>query len=64
MATMAGATGVRAWLQARHLTWLTPRRMRIATVTLFIAATLGSSVVLSGSSRAQHPAASTQTSQR
>jgi hypothetical protein len=50
MATIAGASGVRAWLQARHLTWLTPQRMRVATIALFIAGTLGSSVVLSGSS--------------
>src|SRR5829696_6674712 len=27
MAAMAGATGARSWLQARHDTWLTPRRM-------------------------------------
>jgi len=52
MAAMAGASGVRSWLQARHLTWLTPRRMRAATVTLFAVAVLGSSVGLSGSTKA------------
>jgi hypothetical protein len=29
--------------------WLTPRRMRVLTVTGFVVATLGSSVTLSGS---------------
>ena len=52
MTAMAGATGARSWLQAQHVTWLTPRRMRMATAGLFAAATLGSSLVLSGSSAA------------
>jgi hypothetical protein len=51
---MAGANGARSWLQARHLTWLTPRRMRAATVALFAVATLVSSVGLSGSSKPAH----------
>jgi len=51
MAAMAGASGARSWLQNQHLTWLTPRRMRAATVTLFVAALLVSSIGLSGSSR-------------
>lgn len=51
MAAMAGASGVRSWLQAHHLTWLTPRRMRAATVTLFAIAVLVSSIGLSGSTR-------------
>lgn len=49
MAAMAGASGVRSWLQAHHLTWLTPRRLRMATATLFIVAIGISSVGLSGS---------------
>lgn len=48
---MAGANGARSWLQARHLTWLTPRRLRIATVALFAAAALASSLSLSGSNK-------------
>jgi hypothetical protein len=48
MAAMAGASGARAWLQARHETWLTPRRMKIATVGIFTAAALGSTVGLKG----------------
>jgi hypothetical protein len=52
MAAAAGASGARAWLQAHHVTWLTPRRMKVATVALFVAATLVSSIGLSGSSKA------------
>jgi hypothetical protein len=33
------------------MTWLTPRRMRAATAALFVAATLVSSVGLSGSTK-------------
>jgi hypothetical protein len=57
MAAAAGASGVRSWLQAHHLTWLTPRRMRAATVGLFAAATLVSSVGLNGSTKPAEPAA-------
>jgi hypothetical protein len=56
MATMAGASGARSWLQAKHATWLTPRRMKVATVGLFAAATIGSSVAVSGSDASHHHA--------
>jgi hypothetical protein len=49
MAAMAGASGARSWLQQQHTTWLTPQRMRVATVGLFTAAAIGSSVTISGS---------------
>jgi hypothetical protein len=49
MAAAAGATGVRSWLQTRHLTWLTPRVLRAATVAVFVAAFAVSSIGLSGS---------------
>jgi hypothetical protein len=52
MAAAAGATGTRSWLQAQHLTWLTPKRMRTATVALFVAAFGISSIGLSGSTPA------------
>jgi hypothetical protein len=52
MAAAAGATGTRSWLQAQHLTWLTPKRMRTATLTLFVAAFGISSIGLSGSTPA------------
>ena len=57
MAAMAGATGARSWLQARHETWLTPRRMKVATASIFAAAALGSTVGLKGSTPPSHPAA-------
>jgi hypothetical protein len=50
MAATAGASGVRAWLQAQHLTWLTPRLMRVVTILLLLAAVCVSSVGLSSSS--------------
>jgi hypothetical protein len=49
MAAAAGATGARSWLQARHRTWLTPRRMRAATIALCVAAFAVSAIGLSGS---------------
>jgi hypothetical protein len=49
LATMAGATGVRAWLQAHHMTWLTPGVLKAITIALFAAAILVSSVGISGS---------------
>ena len=56
MAALAGASGARSWLQAQHASWLTRRRMRIATVGIFTAATLGATVGLKGSSPpADHP---------
>jgi hypothetical protein len=62
MAAMTGATATRSWLQAQHATWLTPQRMKVATVVIFSAATIGSSATLSGSSPAPHhaPAAHVQ----
>jgi hypothetical protein len=57
MAAAAGASGTRSWLQARHLTWLTPKRLRAATIALFVAAFGISSVGLSGSTPPPHHAA-------
>jgi hypothetical protein len=37
----AGATGVRAWLATRGWAWLTPGRLRRATVALLIAGVAG-----------------------
>jgi hypothetical protein len=63
MAAAAGATGVRSWLQAQHVTWLTPARLRGATIALFVAALLVSTVGFSGSTPpppARHHAAATR----
>jgi hypothetical protein len=57
MAAMAGASGARSWLQARHETWLTPRRMKVATASIFAAAAIGSTVGLKGSTPPSHSAA-------
>jgi len=43
----AGATGVRAWLATRGWAWLTPRRLRRATIAL-LAVALGVTATLSG----------------
>jgi hypothetical protein len=43
----AGASGVRAWLATRSWAWLTPRRMRRATIAL-LAVALGVTATLSG----------------
>jgi hypothetical protein len=51
IAAAAGASGVRAWLQAHHLTWLTPMRMRVATIALLVAMLAVSSVAFSGTSK-------------
>jgi hypothetical protein len=49
MAAATGATGARTWLQNSHATWLTPRRMRLATIGAMSAALAVSTVGLSGS---------------
>jgi hypothetical protein len=57
MTSVAAASGTRAWLGAKRLRWLTPRRTRTVTVALFTAALLASAVLMSGSSAAPpHPA--------
>jgi hypothetical protein len=56
MAAAAGATGARSWLQAQHTTWLTPRRLRVATATIFVIAGGVSTVGLSGSTTPPTPA--------
>ena len=38
MAAAAGASGARSWLQAQHMTWLTPRVLRAMTIALFVVA--------------------------
>ena len=49
MTAMAGASGVRAWLQSRGWGWLTPERLRRVTVAVFAVAVVLSTVTLSGS---------------
>ena len=44
----AGVTGMRAWLVAKGFSWMTPRRTRVATITMIAAGLIGASVGLSG----------------
>jgi len=46
---LTGAAGMRAWLATRAFAWLTPRRMRAATIAMLALGVVGSSVGLSGS---------------
>jgi hypothetical protein len=52
MAAGAGATGARSWLGVKRFSWLSPRRLRIATIALICAALLASATLVSGSSKA------------
>jgi hypothetical protein len=54
IAAAAGASGVKAWLQAHHLTWLSEARMRALTIGLVIAMLAVSSIGFSGSSKPHH----------
>jgi hypothetical protein len=54
MAAATGATGARTWLQNSHATWLTPRRMKVATIGVIGAAFAVSTVGLSGSTPTPH----------
>lgn len=57
MAAAAGASGIRSWLQAHDLMWLTPARLRGATIALFVAAFGISAIGLAGSTPPRpHPA--------
>lgn len=54
IAAAAGASGVRAWLQAHHLTWLTESRMRVITIGLVVAMLAVSSIGFSGTTKPDH----------
>jgi hypothetical protein len=54
MTAGASATGIRSWLARRSFSWLTPRRLRMITAGLLLAALVASSVVLGGSSGPSH----------
>jgi len=54
IAAAAGASGVKAWLQAHHLTWLTEARMKAVTIGLLIAMLAVSSIAFSGTTKPDH----------
>jgi hypothetical protein len=47
-AAVGSASGIRAWLRSRGGDWLTPRRLRFATVSLLLLAVVASGVGLGG----------------
>lgn len=49
MTSGAAVTGVRSWLATRNYSWLTPARLRQATICLFAAGLLASALLVSGS---------------
>jgi len=58
MAAASAATGFRTWLQNHSFGWLTPRRMRVLTISAMCAATLVSTIGFNGSTPpAAHAAA-------
>ncbi|HEV2980327.1 MAG TPA: hypothetical protein VGX51_02765 [Solirubrobacteraceae bacterium] len=54
----SAATGFRSWLASHHFGWLTPRRLRALTIAAMSAATLVSTVGISGSGHSLRPASS------
>jgi hypothetical protein len=56
MAAAAGATGARTWLQNIHYTWMTPKRLKRATIALMAAAAVVSTVGINGSTPPSHAA--------
>jgi len=66
MTAGAGVSGTRAYVAAKHFSWMTPRRMRAITASLLAAGLLASATLVSGSTaqpRAAAPA-SAHTQQR
>jgi hypothetical protein len=43
-----GVTGMRTWLAAKGFSWMTPRRMRFASISLIVAGVIGSSIGFHG----------------
>jgi hypothetical protein len=45
---VGAASGIRVWLKLKAGAWLTPKRMRFATISLLTLAVLGSGIALGG----------------
>ena len=56
MTAGATASGARAFIAARHFSWLTPARLRTITIALLVAAFLASATLVSGSAKQRAPA--------
>lgn len=48
MTAVGAASGTRAYLGSRRISWLTPRRLRAITLALAIGAILASATLVSG----------------
>ena len=57
MTVGAGVSGTRAYIAHKHFSWLTPRRLRVITVSLLGAGFIASATLVSGStqSKSVHP---------
>jgi hypothetical protein len=61
MTAGAGVSGTRAYIAAKHFSWMTPRRMRAVTAALLAAGLLASTTLVSGSTaRPDAPAPAAQ----
>jgi hypothetical protein len=49
MAAVGTASGLRAFVASRRLSWLTPRRLRAVTILLATCAVIASATLVSGS---------------
>lgn len=47
-AAIGAASGLRAWLRIKAGAWLTPRRLRVATISLLTLGVIGSGLGLGG----------------
>jgi hypothetical protein len=54
MTAGAGVSGTRAYIAAKHFSWMTPRRMRAVTATLLAAGLVASTTLVSGSTAQSH----------
>jgi hypothetical protein len=57
MTAGAGVCGTRAYIAARHFSWITPRRMRAITASLLATGLLASATLVSGSTAAPYATA-------
>jgi hypothetical protein len=64
MTAVGAASGVRAYLGRVRSSWLTPRRLRVMTILLVIAALVAPATLLSGSSATPASGQEAPTAQR
>jgi hypothetical protein len=58
MTAGATVTGTRAFIAAKHFSWVTPRRLKAITIALIVAGLVVSSLFVSGTSQKQPAKAS------